>query len=515
MKGSSLFFYLFSGLHEVHSRLKYFSLSINLHFESENNEESNDDNEKEDVPLNNHDLYEFLKDILLPLFASQIMKTQIDKKDFSLKLDCRTYQNRTGPLSNPKEFRELLSALKENVSPERLVLKFDMESIKILWNDNGIFNLKIDKYSHEREESLRSTLNLISETLSSGKKLIQIDGLMHEWHGKFFSDLNFSKCEELHIINSFLNNPNFFDVVSKCCDSLKQIEILNPMGQDIYSLLATIFYSTQNIHLVISLISCHYPEEFRLEDCKDIIDAKIRQVQSLELTVENESKKIVKKMGQKKCNIFPYVHEDTEDNYGWLPYHEWDIRHTRKYQTFIKKIEKFRDKIEPLKFVSMGQKRIQMLRNETEHLRCLNKAFELVMASSKAANKKGGVLLLKKVQESLVVHRRRFSHFEEMTPLVDYPRPVLVKKSEIHYMTSRFGQVRFQKDYLFDIAADLEAIALIKFLEARMIEDGTLKPNGALKEGKGLLRFWPKSEFSFDAMKDLIVCKNVYRLFPD
>ena len=190
-------------MHEVHPNLKCLNLSINLHFESESNEDSNDD----------IDFYEFLKDILLPLFASQTIQSQIIKKYFSLKLDCRIYYYDKGPHSNPEEFRELMSALKDNVLPERLVLKFDMESIKIDWDDNDKFRLRIGKDSKRNEQSLKSIFNLISETLSSGKKLIEIEGLEHEWHGEFFSSLNFSMCEELHIVNSFLNNQKLFDII--------------------------------------------------------------------------------------------------------------------------------------------------------------------------------------------------------------------------------------------------------------------------------------------------------------
>ena len=323
----SLCKYVIAGLHEVHPKLK--SLSISIHqdcieetfrgnhieenVESDIGDESEEDvqdlSEDENFSLNSIDLNDFLKDILLPLFASQTMNTNVKKKDFSLKIMCPTYCNFEGPHVDPNEFRELMGALKENVLSDKLFLELDLESIMIMqMEDQDRLRITLNQNSDESEESIKSTLKIVSETLTCAHKWMDIQGMLHEWQGEFFAGLNFSKCERLDIMDSFLNNWTFFDIVSKCPDNLKYIEIMNPRGQNIYALLTNIFDSTVDIDLVISEVyehpDCeHHFQNFRYKFCKNIIDAKIHDQQSVEISFPEGRKKIIKKKGEKECKI--------------------------------------------------------------------------------------------------------------------------------------------------------------------------------------------------------------------
>ena len=60
------------------------------------------------------------------------MRTQVQKKDFSLNISCSTYHNFEGPHADPRLFKEFMAVLKEKVLPENLVLSLDLESSAIM-----------------------------------------------------------------------------------------------------------------------------------------------------------------------------------------------------------------------------------------------------------------------------------------------------------------------------------------------------------------------------------------------
>ena len=174
-------------------------------------------------------------------------------------------------------------------------------------------------------------------------------------------------------------------------------------------------------------------------------------------------------------------------------------------EPFRYKLEKFRERHPTLRFRSIRLMRKNMLLSQVEHTSALGEALAKMTSNSEAAVKCNGINVLFHIRTKHLEHANKFRNSQNPASSPGLHRfEVMVAENEIHSMSTKKRKLRFQLQQLQYLSADFEAVALIYYLESKMIQEGIMTEEQRLRPKSKLLKLTPKGEYYLNELRDLL-----------
>ena len=116
----------------------------------------------------------------------------------------------------------------------------------------------------------------------------------------------------------------------------------------------------------------------------------------------------------------------------------------------------------------MRSQMIKFMKKEAIHTDIVNEVVNSVITTSEAAGKENGALVLFKVRDMILHEGQMLRNAKVKRPHHHFK--VLLHKSEFYSHSNYKCKCNNQKIYLQMLAADLEAISLIKFMDNNLVQ---------------------------------------------
>ena len=177
----------------------------------------------------------------------------------------------------------------------------------------------------------------------------------------------------------------------------------------------------------------------------------------------------------------------------------------RTHAVFKNKIESYKDERPHFIYMSMRQKANQFIRDEQLYKDCIEDVYDQIAASSTAASKSCGLQILLKVRSVLLDYGQEMRATGKAKSVqhcfFNMKLPKDIPESNKCYRR----KCKKQKILFQTLAADIEAMCLILFLEKQMIKSKKITEDGKLGMNHALFKLNGKAEDALDDLRMIVL----------
>ena len=171
----------------------------------------------------------------------------------------------------------------------------------------------------------------------------------------------------------------------------------------------------------------------------------------------------------------------------------------RTHEIMRKKLDSYREVRPEYQFVSMRNKRNDLILDAEEHPIVLEAVTNSVIARSEACKRVAGTEMLFLIRDILRDHAKE-TRDSKSNCNIQHRFHNIKDQADLHPDSCYRSKVRHQRSYMQTIAAELEAQCMIYYLERRNVANGSLLADDVIPFTNTLFKIDPKAE---KALNDL------------
>ena len=169
---------------------------------------------------------------------------------------------------------------------------------------------------------------------------------------------------------------------------------------------------------------------------------------------------------------------------------------------FEKKIDEYTERYPNIRHPSRRAMREKFVKCPVLHSAYINQAARLAKLQSTSASRAGGITVINHIRDALIDSGEVYR--SEMKPSRRAPQiGLLVDRDELHPESILLPRWRHQKTYLRVVAAELEAMGLILYLDHNLIEEKLILENQRIDKYNAAWNFSRLSEENIDIVRHL------------
>ena len=134
------------------------------------------------------------------------------------------------------------------------------------------------------------------------------------------------------------------------------------------------------------------------------------------------------------------------------------------------------------KYLSMRILRLKFILNTEAHEKYIRLAYDLLSEETLVADKVGGLHILLLIRDVLVDHGTEVRNNKAAAPSLEHRYQVIKTMAQVHPMCPIKRKLPQQIEFLQVAGADMEALALIMYLEDKLVKDGKILKDDRLPQ---------------------------------